>query len=246
MMKKRFYSLITFLIAVVSSQATAYQQVIVVTENAAPLQFLDDGKVAGQTTKLVRNALKLAKVDGEFQVFPWARSYQIALEQPNTLIYSLVKTPEREDKFHWIGELLTFEFAFITVKSADIKPFDSVAQSKSLKIAVMRDDYTHHLLEQFGFEENRDFQLFSSLPQMLALLYAGKVDTFIADLKQLKIMAQSLNYDPEQLTSVYAIPHQSMPVYLAANKQTPIELVEKLRASLAIVTRQFPPSEISN
>lgn len=32
-------------------------------------------------------------------MLPWARAYKLAQERPNTLIFSLVRNPEREDQF---------------------------------------------------------------------------------------------------------------------------------------------------
>jgi len=205
----------------------------IVTEIAPPLQFFDGNQLDGKTTALVRQTIKHAQIEAKFNVFPWARAFQQALTSPNTLIYPIVRTPSRESQFIWIGKLLSFNIGIISLKNKKLRKINKLKQAKSLKIGVMRNDYVHQLLLNHGFKQNENFQVSSELSQLLTLLYAGKIDSMIADLPLLKIMAQSLGLDETQLVTTFIIPNQNVEVYLAANIDTPSNIIKRLKLGLS-------------
>ena len=63
------------------------QTVRVVTESAFPLQYQEEGTIVGPATELLEALLKEAKVSYQIEMQPWARAYQSALTNKNTLIY---------------------------------------------------------------------------------------------------------------------------------------------------------------
>ena len=72
---------------------------------------------------------------------------------------------------------------------------------------------------------------------------ANKIDLIIADLTLLKATATLLNYNPEKLISVYQLPEETYPLYLAANLNTDPRIVTKLRSSLTLITNQIGRQE---
>jgi polar amino acid transport system substrate-binding protein len=225
------------LIWVTSLNTFATDKIKVVTDEAVPLQYIANGKVSGKTTRVVEAALKLAKIDAKIEIYPWARSITIAKNEPNTLIYPLIRSAEREKLFQWIGEILVFKLAFVALKSNTAVQLYEINDAKGLRLAVMRNDYTHNVLVRSGFKENIDFKVFSEFTQLLKLLYADKIDTFIADLELLKETARNMGFDEEQLIEAYVIPGQQMSVYLAANNQTDPDIVNALKVSLRSVKK---------
>ena len=78
------------LCALACSAATA-QEVRAVTEET-PYTFLRDGKVAGPATELVERSLQRAGLaDHSVQLYPWARAYDLALHEPNVLIFLIAR-----------------------------------------------------------------------------------------------------------------------------------------------------------
>ncbi len=93
-----------------NSQAS---QVRVVTEDISPYQFINDqGQLDGYCAEVVNAMLLQAKQTPTINVMTWARAYDIALRLPNIMIFSLARTEEREQKFHWIGKI-TEEHLFL-------------------------------------------------------------------------------------------------------------------------------------
>jgi polar amino acid transport system substrate-binding protein len=104
---KNFLTMITALIIalLVSFDARA-QEIDVVTELLEPYQIEKaDGSLGGFSTEVVEALFKITKDQASIKIMPWARAYEVALNQPNTLIYSIAHTQMRDKKFHWIGAL---------------------------------------------------------------------------------------------------------------------------------------------
>jgi len=220
------YLLTTNVVLATDNSATS---ITVVTEIAPPLQYLEKGKLAGETTKKVSAILKSAGIDANFQVYPWARAYDYALRHKNTLIYPIIRSPERESKFEWIGQLLTLNLSIIQIKNTSAKPLKNLNQAKTLKIGLMRNDYVHQLLMKYDFIEGQHFKLASNLTQLLSLLYSGKIDAMLASLPLLKTMASSQGFEPQRLISVFELENQNLPLYLAASKTTEPTLIKRLK-----------------
>lgn len=230
--KAWLFGLISVALSTFSFWAQAHPTLSIVTEDAPPLQYILNGEVKGKTTSIVKALLKETKLSSEINVYPWVRSFQIASERPNTLISPMIRSPEREKQFVWIGKLVTFNLAFIKLSHrADIS-INHIEQAKAYRLAVMRDDYVHHLLVQHGFKEQTHFNIVSQFPHQLKLLYANKIDTFIADYDLLIELGKNLNYDVSQLEIAYTVPNQELSVYLAANENSSPALIKQLKQAM--------------
>jgi hypothetical protein len=64
----------------------ADEPVNIVTEIFPPFQTVNNGKLGGISTELVRKILVEADIDYKITPLPWSRSLNIALNKPNTLM----------------------------------------------------------------------------------------------------------------------------------------------------------------
>ncbi len=84
----------------------ADKELMVVTEPWPPYNtFSNDDTADGAHALIVQRALALSGLQAQTGVYPWARAMALAQSRPNTLLFSLARTPERENKFIWIGKL---------------------------------------------------------------------------------------------------------------------------------------------
>lgn len=78
----------------------------IVTEYLKPYQIKnEDGSLGGYGTDIVQALLTLTNKKADIAVLPWARAYRMALNEPNVLIFSIARTPHRENLFQWIGTI---------------------------------------------------------------------------------------------------------------------------------------------
>nr|WP_244292196.1 hypothetical protein [Vibrio cidicii] len=93
------------------------------TQEFPPLQFMLDGKPQGYViefvTALVQDASKTIPLEiKQIHFAPWNRAIKTTIETENTLFFSVSRTPEREDKFQWIGQVSPYKVGLYRLASS--------------------------------------------------------------------------------------------------------------------------------
>ena len=206
-------------------RAAAAPALTVVTEDFAPYSYQQDGKISGYATDVVRELLARARLDYDLGMYPWARAYLIAKSRPNVLIYSIVRTPEREAQFQWIAQLAPRSvYVYKLAARSDIQ-LKSVADLRAYRIGANRGDIVEEQLRLLGLQADLAAQDEFSLRKLLA----GRVDVMVASEPMIKPLCASLGVPLSTLERTMVIPGVSS-YYLAASKGTPAATVRLLRA----------------
>ena len=131
-----------------SSQA---ESIKVVTEDTA-YSYLQDGKVVGTATEVVEATLQRAGLsDYSVTIYPWARAYDMALQDANVLIYLIARTPEREEQFKWVGEIEHIDYHMYKLRERSDVQVRDIQEAKHYSVGVVRDDVRHQYLKEQGF-----------------------------------------------------------------------------------------------
>jgi polar amino acid transport system substrate-binding protein len=152
----------------VFSEKVFSEKLEVVTEEFEPYQYFKNGEIRGQTTEIVKKVLDHAGMEYSINMYPWPRSYDIALHKKNVMIYTIGRTQMREHKFKWVsplGDELTVYFWKLK-KNTHID-LSSSDDAKKYRVAVIRDEASHIWLRSRGFKNIHIVQLQASLPKML-------------------------------------------------------------------------------
>lgn len=216
---------------------TGYCQaaVLVVTEITPPMQIMRNGQLEGKAVDKVREVFALARLELDIQAYPWARSYNMVRKVPDTLIFPLARTPEREHLFVWLGVISNTRYGFVRLKSrADISVNDFIS-AKAYKTAVARDDATHQLLRNKGFVDGKHLILGANLDDNIDLLYKRRVDFIIGSPHIVSYIAKTLGYDDDDVELAIWLDDTPRPLYLAANRQTSPVLLNKLKRAFVSV-----------
>ncbi len=154
------------------------QALTILTEEDPPLNFSRNGQVTGLSAEIVQEMMRRMNVTAPIQVLPWARAYHLAQSQPEVLLFSLVRTPERENRFAWIGPLLTDDWIFFARRGSNLK-LSSLDEARKLEsIGVYRQDVRHEFLARQGFA-NLDLAVDSITN--LRKLFAGRIQAVLMD-----------------------------------------------------------------
>ena len=124
----------------------------VVTELFFPYQQLDANNLL--TGYSVDVANELAAITGDelqIELLPWAVAYQTASTNPDTMIFSIGRTPEREPLFAWVGSIATETLYFWGLAQSGIVNSDTLSDFRQYRIAVVKEATTHQLLRANGF-----------------------------------------------------------------------------------------------
>lgn len=212
--------------------AIAQHKLNVVTENWPPYNYAqENGEVAGIATKVVKEILEEAKLGYDIQVFPWARSYKLAQNQPNTLIYSIFRTPEREPYFHWFCPLIPdLNMHFFALTESNINPILTLDKTTELRIGVVREDFPYQVLKSNGLSEGKQLYLSSSDEVNLKRLLAGEVDVVPTSKRSMKSRLTAMGLDFSKVKPVYQLlSSKSTPICMAVSKKTDPQMVSQIR-----------------
>jgi len=230
-MKKIGLLLCCLLVANVAAAA----EITVVTEILPPWQTTDGKTVSGISTEIVEAALREADIEFELKVYPWSRAYRIALDRPNVLIYSIVRTPQRENLFKWAGMLGSVKEHFFHLADRDDIHLSTVQDAKKYVTIIPRDDFRHQFLIKKGFREKLEFHLVNQQEQALRMLYAGRGDLIMDDELTLAYELRQFKLDPDRIKTALYVPEMSVDFEMAFSKQTSDRLVNKVRAALKAI-----------
>lgn len=226
--------IVILLFALLFTFASTAVSLRIVTEDLPPLHSLNEQQqVSGPLIDIVKALLKEANMEAEIEVYPWTISYQLALHEPNTLIFSMLRNKERENKFHWIGKLYRLDSYLVALKSRDDITINTIEDAKKYSIASIRHDLAASYLIKQGFVTDQNLYLSDKYPHLWNLLYKKRVDLAFTNSLIWRYEIEKTGLDPQQISLLYQIPDFASDLYLAASLSTSDEDVEVLRAALA-------------
>lgn len=219
------------------AQAAGLPAMVVVTEDARPLHYLWQGQLQGEAPQFVQQLMRRAGLHYSQQVYPWARAYMMASSLPNVLIYSMARTPEREPQFHWIGKLLTVQYAMFALQSRSDIRARSVDELRAYRIGVTASDVRANWLRDQGLrdagpEGRAGLDIADDGLSNLRKLMQGRVDMVPTSAVGMKSFCQSEGVDCSRFRRVMVLPF-SVDLYLAASLKTPPAVLQALRYAYA-------------
>lgn len=211
----------------------------VVTEELPPYNMTQDGQLTGLSTDVVQAALKEAGVQAPIKIMPWARAYDMALNEEGVLIYSITRTPQREKFFKWVGVIAPTQWALFAQASRHV-PVERLDDARKLQVATVNEDAGEQYLISKGFELGKNLQSNAKYATNYEKLRLGRVDLWIANELNAAYLCRSAGDDPAT-TLVRALPLPDLAkdggLYMAFSVKTPDATVERLRKALDTLRR---------
>ena len=207
---------------------------LVVTEPWFPYNYLDSkGEIIGRSTEIVKSVLQHANISYEINLYPWQRSYSIALAQDNVLIYSIYRTPAREKYFHWVCPLSPSQrHSIYKLSSRKDLRINKESDLNKYSFSVTRGTYLQKLFLNKGMEEGVNLFLTSSNKSNLQMLLNNRVDLLVEMEEPMLHMLASLRLPIETIEKVYTLkPEDQADLCMAISKGTSSDLVDKIRTS---------------
>jgi len=198
-----------------------------------------NGKLSGWSTDKVTSLFTQAKINYNLEVYPWARAYQLALSQPNTLIYSLLRTDIRENSFHWIAPLCTIEFSFYRAKNRPDIQINSMKDAKNYRIASQKGQASAEYLVNLGFGEGNNLSISYNNDNFIQMLVHGRVELIVLSAPFVKSLVSTNAPNINEIEAIYPIEYLRENLYLAANLNTSPTIIKKLQKAYQELKPQF-------
>ena len=203
----------------------------VMTEELPPFNFTEEGKIVGISTEIVRSIfhqVDCSMEQGDIQMYPWTRAYQNVQHSPNTALFSMARTDEREKLFQWVGPILNVTIGVMAKKSRGIQ-ISTIDDFKKYRIGTVRDGAPEQLLVKAGVKLKYFSRL--ALPEMnIRKLQADRIDLFSFNVQTTQYLMLTLGMNPEDYETVFAL--KNMDLYIALHKDTDVTIVASLQAAL--------------
>lgn len=207
-------------------------ELTVVTEHLAPFQIVDSKSITGLSTEIVRATLDESLIEYNIVAHPWSLSYARAKQEKNTCIYSLAQIPTRKGLFKWVGLITNSSISLYALKDKKLS-INNLDDARKYKIAVIKDDVTHHFLLSKGFVENENFYVMRNYDALLQLLEipSRQIDLIVLNDDLLRSRIKSKE-EAKKYSNVLMLTELTLNMYLACSLQTDDNIVNKLKSAM--------------
>ncbi len=191
------------------------------TEIAPPNQIrLPNGELGGRAVDVVREIQRRIKSTDPIHEVPWARGYRELERSPNTMLFLVARTGERNAQFQWVGPLTETAYA-LYVKSESTVALASLEDAKRLKsIGVYRSDARDQMLTAAGFT---NLDRTNDAGTNAKKLMADRIDAFAASSVSVHgiLAAAGVSRDSVREGLVFS----RVQTWLAFSKETPASVI---------------------
>lgn len=219
----------------------------VLTTELPPYSFEEQGVIRGISTDILAELLARSGADiglSDFRLVPWARLYNNLQNDPGTIAYSMARTSEREDLFHWVGPITTMQIGLLGLKSRELK-LETIEDLKSLRIGIQQSSAPAQLLLSMGISEDQ-FDYVTTAESNMRMLVADRVDVFGFSLDSAYYILNQAGMDASLIEPVYIL--REVTLYYALNKEVDAQWVARLNNELEKMHTEVDgqPSEVQN
>ncbi len=222
---------ILFISLSIQSFAKEYGEagLLAVADEHPLLQYRENSKNKGPTIEILNSILHSAQLSADIYFMPWARAFAKAKNTSNTLILSIIRTPEREADFYWLIKVSQLVRVFISLDKKPKNYVVNIEEAKKKLVAVVRDSAEHKRLILMGFSEKNNLYIVPSDEQMHSLFINGRVDLIYGDPNSVQKFLD-INDNVKVGIRYKEIEHQDKRTsYIALNKNSNKEIVIKLQ-----------------
>ncbi|ALS98212.1 substrate-binding periplasmic protein [Lacimicrobium alkaliphilum] len=222
------------------SSVLSAEKLLFVAEDLPPYHFINQqGEKDGALYEIVLALIEQSGTEADIHFTPWARAYDMSLNQPNVIMISVLKTPVRQKHFQWIGEIYRAEAFFVKLKSRRDLRIGSLEQARNHVVGTIRGYGAEQYLRRNGFSEVREnLALSVEYHQLWGMLFKGRVDLLFTNTLGLMVEVPKAGFDPGQVEKAYAVLDFPNELHLATGLDTSEAVVERLRGSLQQLKEQ--------
>ena len=219
-----------FLGLLLLSGIAAAQDLSVITAIWAPYDMEENGKLVGIGTEIVQATLEKAGINAEIKVYPFARALKMAEEEPNTLLFTVVKSPEREPLFTWVGPIVPpVRIVMHKLKKRTDIVVNSLEDAKKYTIGTTRAAVGHQYLLKEGFQDGVDLDPVNSNQQSVKNFFGERIDLEVSAEFNFMYEAKQQGFSADDTEIAYVLFENQ--AYMVFSKHTPDDIVEKVKTA---------------
>ena len=206
----------------------------VIAESWYPYSYEENGVVLGRATATVRKVMERAGFDYDIALYPWPRAYRMAQERENLLVSAMVKTPEREQAFQFVGQVMEGDrLYFFGIKGrADIK-LAQADDAKAFRIATSQDSA---MMDYLVAHEFPDVQPLFDIRLGFKQLRYGRIDLLLTSAVNVAAHVRTGDIEPGSVVP-YVWAFDAAP-HMAFSAQTSPQVVARTREAYESLVKE--------
>lgn len=184
------------------------------------------GKLKGIAADLVRDILDEMTLKQSILSAPWERIAKEAMTKSNVLVFSVIRTHERESVFHWVTPVSRNLHGLYGIDKPYFESFANVP--KNFRVGTLLEDYRYNVAIEHGFK----VKAYDSWQALVDALINNEIDTIFGSQGAIDFGCNPKQFKCETITlsSKYDI----STAYLALSKKdTCVLVLEKLKLAAA-------------
>lgn len=195
------------------------QKISVVTEEWPPYNYSENGSLKGSSVEIVRAIAKKLKVNVDIQLLPNMRATAMLNKNPRTMLISMMRTPEREKKYKWVGPLEESSIYFYKKKGNPVEILTLADARKVGSICTRHGGLVPSMLKDSGFINLN--AVANDGETTYKMLILGRCDLAISDSPMgVRYLLKKMNYPADAIVQT-AVRVVAFPLYIACSKDIP-------------------------
>lgn len=198
-------------------------------DEAPPYNYSEENKITGIAVDWLEEMFEITgnkyKTE-DIKLVPWARGYNLLLNKPNTCMFSVARTDERENKFLWVGPISEVTIVLLAKKEHNIK-INNNDDLKKYSITTMKNDISEFALLKKGLNK-KDLEYSSNNTENFLKLKKGRVDLWACEKS---VASFEINNSDKPDEYVCAAILEKSELYFAFNKKTRKEDIKELQTA---------------
>ena len=170
-------------------------RILMFTEENPPQSFRDaDGTLKGSSVDMVRSMIAGTSFAGPIEYASWTNCYAQIELVPNSMAFSTLRTPERENLFHWVGPVCKKKYCFY-VHSANSYDISTIDMARSMRsVGTVTGWGSEQELINLGFA---NLVTFSTPQEVFSRLMDGDIPCAVLNDISMAFLAQQLGHQPK-------------------------------------------------
>lgn len=201
-------------------------------EDIPPSNYVEGGVLKGISIELLHAIWDKAGVPEQpVKVVPWARGYNLVLNAPGHVLFSMTRTPERDTLFKWVGPIFTVRNILMGLDGRKYR-IASLDDSRQYRIGVIKGDVVESFLLGKGFDPQR-IEAVSDLGQNFEKLLHGRVDLIAHSENTLADYIATKGLRKRDFSTKFVL--STSPNYYAFHLGTPDTTIRRLQSALVSI-----------
>lgn len=203
------------------------QKLTIYTENWPPLNYANDGKIEGMAVEIVHALQARLGKNNPIVLVPWARGYRAVQDEPNVLLFSIGRSPEREKLMYMLGPIAISSTVLYTRKGNAARMLALGEELYTLPVGAYRSSIFADTAKKKGFIHIDQ----ASTPQISAkMLLAKRFDLWVEGSLAVASILKETGHSVDEVEKVMVL--DSLELFLAFSPRTSAATVKAWEGAL--------------